>query len=326
MASRRSSGSGVGDGRPSLSRYKRQVSEKGWDSSHGKMSSPSILIVGEPGKRSARACSSDSTSTDWTSASTPTSARLRSRSASVSGWDGQPSHQSSSTRMDLHALDHRVLGGPVLGPGLRALDRVDRLHARADLAEDGVLAVEPGSRVGRDDEELAAVRVRPAVGHRQRAAHDLVVVDLVLELVARAAGAGSLRAAALDHEVLDDAVEDQPVVVAVLRQLHEVLDGLRGIFLEQLELDRPVVGVHGRLAHRLLVTSTRSSVPRTRFPFTLSTTSPARCSGTSTNEKRSSTRTLRTSSFSRCEWSTTAPTTSAGSMPCVRPAPTTSFT
>ena len=41
----------------------------------------------------------------------------------------------------------------------------------------------------------------PGVGHRERAAHDLVRVDLVLEGVARAAGAGALRAAALDHEV-----------------------------------------------------------------------------------------------------------------------------
>ena len=32
----------------------------------------------------------------------------------------------------------------------------------------------------------------PRVGHRERAAHDLVLVDLVLELVARAAGAGAL--------------------------------------------------------------------------------------------------------------------------------------
>ena len=49
----------------------------------------------------------------------------------------------------------------------------------------------------------------PGVGHRQRAADDLVLVDLVLERVAGAAGAGALRAAALDHEVLDDAVEDR---------------------------------------------------------------------------------------------------------------------
>ena len=60
-----------------------------------------------------------------------------------------------------------------------------------------------------DDEELRAVRVGAGVRHRQRPADDLVVVDLVLERVAGAAGAGPLRAAALDHEVGDDPVEDR---------------------------------------------------------------------------------------------------------------------
>jgi hypothetical protein len=46
-------------------------------------------------------------------------------------------------------------------------------------------------------------------------AHHLVLVDLVLEFVARTAGARAERAAALDHEVLDHTVEDQAVVVAV---------------------------------------------------------------------------------------------------------------
>ena len=74
-------------------------------------------------------------------------------------------------------------------------------------AEHRVLAVQPRARVGGDDEELRAVRVRPGVGHRQRAADDLVRVDLVLERVPGPAGARSLRTAALDHEVLDHAVE-----------------------------------------------------------------------------------------------------------------------
>src|SRR5688572_10854243 len=59
-----------------------------------------------------------------------------------------------------------------------ALERVPAGHfvhhvlPLADLAEDGVLAIEP---VGGDvrDEELAAVRVRPGVGHAERA--DLVL-------------------------------------------------------------------------------------------------------------------------------------------------------
>src|SRR5215204_1355672 len=227
--------------------------------------------------------------------------------------------------MHLHALDHRVLDRPILRAGLCALDRVDGLHARGDLTEDGVLAVEPGSRVGGHDEELAAVRVGPRVGHREGAADDLVLVDLVLELVAGAAGAGALRTAALNHEVADHAVEDQPVVVAVLRELHEVVDGLGCVLGEQLQLNLAVVGVHGGLAHRLFATSTRSSTPLACLPETLSATCCARSAGTSTKLKRSSTRTLRTSSFSRWVLSTTARTMSAGSMPAPRPAPTRSL-
>src|SRR5215212_2960568 len=208
--------------------------------------------------------------------------------------------------MDLHAVDLRVLHGPVAGARFEALDRVH--------------GVEPRRGLGGDDEELAAVGVGPAVRHRQRAALDLVLVDLVLELVARAAGPRPLRAAALDHEVRDHAVEHQAVVVAVARQLQEVVDGLRGLGLEQLELDRAVVRVHRRGAHLLPVTSIRSSTPRTSLPETASATWPARSAGTSTKENRSSTLTFRTSSFSRCVLSTTALTTSAGSSPCWRPA------
>ena len=81
----------------------------------------------------------------------------------------------------------------------------------------------------------------PGVGHRQRAADDLVVVELVLERVAGAAGAGALRAAALDHEVLDHAVEDQPVVEAVAGELAEVLDRLRRVVVEELDVIGPAL-------------------------------------------------------------------------------------
>ena len=108
--------------------------------------------------------------------------------------------------------------GMVATVGLGALDRVDHVHALDDFAEHRVLAVEPGSLLRRDEKELRAVGVGTGVGHRQRAAHDLVVVDLVFERVAGAAGAGALRAAALDHEVLDHAVKGEPVVEAVARR------------------------------------------------------------------------------------------------------------
>src|SRR5205823_5431823 len=146
----------------------------------------------------------------------------------------------------------------------------------------------------------------------------------VLEGVAGAARPGAGRVAALDHEVLDHAVEDHAVVEAVGGQLPEVVHGHGRVAVEQLHLYRPVVRVKRCVAH-LFATSRRSSTPRTLCPLTFSTTSPARSPGTSTNENRSSTRTFDTSSPSRCELSTIAATTSAGSSPCERPALSTSF-
>jgi hypothetical protein len=71
-----------------------------------------------------------------------------------------------------------------------------------------------------------------------------VLVDLVLERVARAAGAGALRAASLDHEVGDDPVEDQPVVEALAAELLEVADRLRGVLVEELKGDVTLAGLH----------------------------------------------------------------------------------
>ena len=86
-------------------------------------------------------------------------------------------------------------------------------------------------------------------------------VDLVLERVARAAGAGAERAAALDHEALDDPVEAEAVVVLLpasdrrrhgsrlgaLGEPDEVLDGLGGVVREKVDDDVAAVGLQGRL-------------------------------------------------------------------------------
>src|SRR5262245_12129143 len=81
------------------------------------------------------------------------------------------------------------------------------------MAEDRVLAVEPG-RILVGDKELAAVAAGSGVGHGEDAGAAVLEVRpaLVLETVAGAAGAGTLRTAALNHEVRDDAMEGEPVV------------------------------------------------------------------------------------------------------------------
>src|SRR3546814_3316501 len=69
------------------------------------------------------------------------------------------------------------------------------------------------------------------------------VVGLVLELVARAAGAGALRAASLDHEIRDHPVEAQAVVEAAPGQVDEADHGQGGLVGVQLDLDRATVGI-----------------------------------------------------------------------------------
>jgi hypothetical protein len=76
-----------------------------------------------------------------------------------------------------------------------------------------------------------------------------VLVELVLELVPGTTGAGSFRAAALDHEVGNHPVEEEAVVEAVAGKLGEVLDRLGGLVREELELDRSFAGVKRRLCH-----------------------------------------------------------------------------
>src|SRR5581483_6609570 len=108
--------------------------------------------------------------------------------------------------------------------GLAALDLVDILHARDDLAPNRVLLVEEGSVV-EADEELAVAGVRACrAGHRGGAARMRLVVELGLELLAGAAGAGAMRAAGLRHEAVDDAVEHDAVIKALAHQLLDPRD------------------------------------------------------------------------------------------------------
>lgn len=62
------------------------------------------------------------------------------------------------------------------------------------------------------------------------------------ELVAWAAGAGALGAAALDHEICDDAVEVQAVVEAFVDEFNEVGDGLGGGVRVEFDLDVALAG------------------------------------------------------------------------------------
>ena len=123
---------------------------------------------------------------------------------------GQASRRSTTTDSMTTSSTGRSIA-PVGTVG----DLVDDRAAGAvgDLAEDRVPPVEVRRRAD-GDEELRAVGARAGVGHGQqvRPVELQLGVELVAELVARAAGAGAQRVAALDHEAADDPVEDRAVV------------------------------------------------------------------------------------------------------------------
>ena len=180
--------------------------------------------------------------------------------------------QRSERRPIVDRVDGDVGDRTVAGTGAGGADRVDHRPALGvgDLAEDGVLEVQVRG-LGGGDEELAAVGVRSGVGHREqvRPVEAQLGVELVGEVVARAAGAAAQRVAALDHEVVDHPVEDgavveRPVVfcpgarvgplLGAGGQLDEVGDRLGGVVAEQVDLDVAGRGVQGgRLGCRHVV-------------------------------------------------------------------------
>ena len=109
-----------------------------------------------------------------------------------------------------------------------------------------------------ENEKLAALSVRPRVGHRNEAAFvtEAILIErrILHDLIGKfpapralAAAPVALRIAALNHEAFDDAVKRQPVVVTALGQEAKIFRGLRRIRDEQFEFDDALVGFeHGK--------------------------------------------------------------------------------
>src|SRR5579885_1779980 len=120
---------------------------------------------------------------------------------------------ASGHALDPDLPDYHILQRPVLAISRRFGDLPHDFVARNDLPENGMPVVEV--RRGRHgDKKLAAVRIRASVRHGQNAR--LVVAQfgmkLIIEAVARAAAARSLRTPSLDHKARNEPVKNQPVV------------------------------------------------------------------------------------------------------------------
>ena len=137
--------------------------------------------------------------------------------------------------------------------GFHQLDLVDHLHATADGTEHAVaptlhrlVLVIQIVVIGHVDEELRRCGVRVAgAGHRQGT--NLVgqaVVGFVLDSLAGIFFNKARQvAAALNHEVVDHAMEQGAIVVTVAAVLLEVGTGDRRLVMKQFDLDIAVIGM-----------------------------------------------------------------------------------
>src|ERR1700691_73117 len=136
-----------------------------------------------------------------------------------SGWNPScakaAAAKASDSSMRLMALappepagfDAHFLQRPVLFVARRFGNLLHHLVAFRHFTENSVAVVEPRSGC-HGHEELAAVGVRSGIGHRQESVLGVLQrgMKFVGELVARPAGAGACRIAALDQEIGTHAV------------------------------------------------------------------------------------------------------------------------
>lgn len=100
-----------------------------------------------------------------------------------------------------------------------------------------MLAIQP-RRGRKGDEELTAVRVGPAIRHAEDTGTSVlqVIANLVFEFLAvdrASSSTGAGRITSLNHEVGDDAVEDDVVVVTSLRKSREVVASLEALSISK---------------------------------------------------------------------------------------------
>lgn len=123
---------------------------------------------------------------------------------------------------------------------------IQNIKAVSDLAKYRVAVVEERSGCG-GDKELGSVGSWAGVCHGEDAGAAVakIGVEFVSEFVAGATSAGLGGVAALEHEVLDYAVEGDAVVVAALGEVEEIGAGERGFGSVESGFDISGGGVDG---------------------------------------------------------------------------------
>ena len=130
--------------------------------------------------------------------------------------------------LDHHCTDNGdVLDRAVPGSGFCFADFVNDIHALDHFPKDRVFGIEMVV-VNKVDEELAPPGIGAGVCHGDCPPIIPVIFrELIIYLVARPTHAGAGRITSLDHESINDPVEDHTVVIAFLHERFKVPCGDR---------------------------------------------------------------------------------------------------
>ena len=121
---------------------------------------------------------------------------------------------------NLGSYDFNLIQRPVITIRLDQTQSLNQLESRFDTAENRMFSIQPRRR-GQSDEELTSVGILAAVGHTEDTGTGMFQrgMDLIFEFIAVNTCPSAPCAcwvARLDHEVGDDAMEYDAVVVVSL--------------------------------------------------------------------------------------------------------------
>ena len=134
-----------------------------------------------------------------------------------------------NVRSDLNA-DNSVWIGDHAVSASTFFDFVYELHAGNNFAPDGVFAIKAGNTV-EADEELAVTAIGIiGASHGDCASNKLLLGELSWQIFAGATHAGTGRIAALSHEAIDDAVEDNAIIKLHADKFFDAFNMLRSKF------------------------------------------------------------------------------------------------
>ena len=147
----------------------------------------------------------------------------------------------------------------VSGKLCTSFNGLDNIHAFRHFAKDSVVSIQPWCRYG-GEEKLGAACVTSCVGHGEDSWFVMLESEsrwLTGDLPARSAGSGATmhgvlgkRAATLNHEVFNDTVEVETIVMPHVDELHEVGHGIGGAAVKEVNRYVSSTGFHENLHGR----------------------------------------------------------------------------